>query len=203
MMPKRGIVTFGLLSLALPTSTFLVSGPLKAPISGGSATGISLVETTSREDITWQGNRCLSTRRLTEVPLELAGDPGSWRQYVPLVASGFVLVDMLSGAVTGNSVANSITRAMKQSVAEAQEAEALSTDGVAETGGRNQERRPVAGDAGTEPGASNARVDTESIAKDALQKAENALLAVQLVDERRPKKGSIEDLKRKLDQELG
>ena len=49
-------------------------------------------------------------------PAKDGGDGGEWRQYVPLVTSGLVLVDMLAGAVTGNSVANSITRGMQQSV---------------------------------------------------------------------------------------
>lgn len=84
---------------------------------------------------------------------------------------------------------------MRQSVEDAEAADSA----VATKDAAPQRRTPAAG----ESTPSNARVDTESLAKEALLKAEGAMMAVELIDERRPRKGSIEDLKRELDRELG
>ena len=131
-------------------------------------------------------------------------DGGEWRQYVPLVTSGLVLADMLAGAVTGNSVANSITRSMQQSVLDK---EAADEDAAREARGlvRPDVDSTMRAETADESASSGkARVDTDGMREEALKRAEMAMLAVELRDERRGyAKGSVEDLKRKLDRELG
>ena len=48
---------------------------------------------------------------------------------------------------------------------------------------------------------SKARIDMEAETKLALMKAESAFMAIDLADERRPRKGSIEELKKRLDRQ--
>ena len=135
-------------------------------------------------------------------------DGGEWRQYVPLVTSGLVLADMLAGAVTGNSVANSITRSMQQSVtdkAAADEDAARAARGLIRPDPSSATRASETAD--TPPSSRESakpRVDTDGMREEALIKAEMAMLALELQNERRGyAKGSVEDLKRKLDRELG
>ena len=197
-MQQLSLVLTLLLGLIGRASPFLVGQP--------NGRLLCRVPTTARE-IRRASTGTVSTMMLgpfdATTTLTLA-DGGEWRQYVPLVTSGLVLVDMLAGAVTGNSVANSITRGMQQSVLDK---EAADEDAARAARGLIQPdtNSAMSAEMADEPSSSGkARVDTDSMREEALKRAEMAMLAVEYIDERRGyKKGSVEDLKRKLDRELG
>jgi hypothetical protein len=202
MMMSRTVRLLGLfLSLLGRASPFMVgqSSGRKRPATGGDGGRKRGCATASMTTMMFGPFDAAATT------ITLA-DGGEWRQYVPLVTSGLVLADMLAGAVTGNSVANSISASMQQSVTDKEAAEeeaARAARGIVRPSDAATSAE-TAGDASSKKEFTKARVDTDGMREDALKRAEMAMLAVELRDERRGfAKGSVEDLKRKLDRELG
>lgn len=94
----------------------------------------------------------------------------SWRQYVPLIVSVGVIIDIL----LGSPLANSILKPMRPEEEPNQ-------------GGKEEKPR------------SKARIDAELVAQQALDKANNALELRKFLDERKTDYDRMEEMKRKLD----
>mmetsp|Transcript_1791 Transcript_1791/g.3900 ORF Transcript_1791/g.3900 Transcript_1791/m.3900 type:complete len:204 (+) Transcript_1791:94-705(+) len=95
----------------------------------------------------------------------------SWRQYVPLVISFGIIIDI----VLGNPLANAVLKPMRP-----------------EEGKDNEEKND------NKP-RSRARVDAELIAQQALDKANNTLELRNFLEERKTDYDRMEEMKRKLD----
>ena len=107
----------------------------------------------------------------------------SWRQYVPLIVSACVIVDIL----LGSPLANMVLAPMRGGQDEEEEGD----DG---TGSRTK-TTPVIN-------KSKERIDTEQVAQDAINRAQNALELRRFLDEQKTDWDRMEDMKRKLDSEM-
>jgi hypothetical protein len=103
----------------------------------------------------------------------------SWRQYVPLVVAVAVIIDILLGSPLANM-------AMKP------------LRGDLEEGGEDD----AAGGAGRRVNRSRERIDTDQVAKAAIDRAQNALELRRFLDERKTDWDRMEDMKRKLDSDM-
>ena len=113
----------------------------------------------------------------TSQALVTAEATAEWRQYVPLVTIGFVLLDIVAGLATGNSVA------------------------LALIGNLQAQTEAALGDAVKGPDdaeSSAARIDTDKVSDEAMRLAEEAMAAV----DRQPKRGSAAELKKRIDRQL-
>mmetsp|Transcript_21190 Transcript_21190/g.50320 ORF Transcript_21190/g.50320 Transcript_21190/m.50320 type:complete len:252 (-) Transcript_21190:256-1011(-) len=99
----------------------------------------------------------------------------SWRQYVPLVVSVGVIVDIL----LGNPLANVVLKPMRPQAEQDEESEA-----DAKTNNKPK---------------SKSRIDAEAVAQQALDKASNTLELRRFLDERKTDYDRMEEMKRKLD----
>ena len=101
----------------------------------------------------------------------------SWRQYVPLVVSVGIIIDIL----LGNPLANSILKPMRPEEEENDEEEK----------GMKKERP-----------RSKARIDAEAVAQQALDKASNTLELRNFLEERKTDYDRMEEIKKKLDSSM-
>lgn len=114
--------------------------------------------------------------------LVMAGD-SSWRQYVSLAVIAGVLIDI----VLGSPLANMLLKPMRGD----QEEEGDDTgEGKKASGAKNDITR------------SKERIDSEQVAKAAIDRAQNALELRRFLDERKTDWDRMEDMKRKLDAEM-
>lgn len=137
-------------------------------------------------------------RRPTRVHVE------EWRQYVPLVTSGLVLVDVVSGLVTGKSVANGIMSTLRSASAPADAPEDVGA-GAGDVGGAvyNDILRPKDGGGVDRSGKTR---QASSIADASVQDAMRVMEETQaMMDREKEKKASLsgqqELLKRDLDRQ--
>ena len=98
----------------------------------------------------------------------------SWRQYVPLVVSVGIIIDIL----LGNPLANAVLKPMRPEE---------------DTDGSDMEENKV------DKPRSKARIDAELVAQQALDKANNTLELRNFLEERKTDYDRMEEMKRKLD----
>jgi hypothetical protein len=103
----------------------------------------------------------------------------TWRQYVPLIVAVAVIIDIL----LGSPLANMALKPMRGDL----------------EGGEEDDK--AAGKKGL-VNRSRERVDTEGVAKAAIDRAQNALELRRFLDERKTDWDRMEDMKRKLDSEM-
>lgn len=107
----------------------------------------------------------------------------TWRQYVPLVVTGFVLVDI----VLGNPVANKVLGGMRPP--DEQNADKNARAAGSSTVDQDNQRKI-------------ARIDTEAFAQAALDKASNTLELRSYLENNKSDYDKMEDIKRKMDIEM-
>lgn len=95
----------------------------------------------------------------------------SWRQYVPLIVSVGIIIDIL----LGSPLANSILKPMRP-------------EGDDDGENKKAEKKP-----------SKARIDAELVAQQALDRANNALELKRFLEERKTDNDRMEEMKKKLD----
>jgi len=100
----------------------------------------------------------------------------SWRQYVPLVVSVGIIIDIL----LGNPLASAVLKPMRPEE---------------ESGGEEKDKKA------NRP-KSKARIDAELVARQALDKANNTLELRKFLDERKTDYDRMEDMKRELDSSM-
>lgn len=104
----------------------------------------------------------------------LVAEVESWRQYVPLAVSGLVILDIALGSPAANAI---LGKVMKPP-----------TEDDFESG------KPT-----TNP---KERVDSKQVAQAALDKASSSLELRKFLDERKTDYDKMEDLKRKMDEDM-
>ena len=103
----------------------------------------------------------------------------SWRQYVPLVVSAGVMVDIL----LGSPLANMALKPMRDGVQDDTEGEGIKTRAEIEN-------------------KSKERIDSEKFAQEAIDRAQNALELRKFLEEQKSDWDKMEEIKRKLDSEM-
>ena len=154
------------------TSGFVVTSPL--------STKRALVQqqTTHQRGLLFQDVRvsriiCHSVPVIDSSSLMVSAE--SWRQYVPLVVSVGIIIDIL----LGNPLAKSILAPMRP-------------EGDDEDGDKKNDKKNPAT-------RSNARIDAELIARQALDKANNTLELRNFLEERKTDYDRMEEMKKELD----
>lgn len=104
----------------------------------------------------------------------------SWRQYVSLVVIGAVLIDILLGSPLAN----------------------LALKPLRPNDGKETEQPSKDAQAKIEINKSRERIDSDKVAKAAIERAQNALELRRFLDERKTDWDRMEDMKRKLDAEM-
>eukprot|EP00617_Octactis_speculum_P024877 CAMPEP_0185768298 /NCGR_PEP_ID=MMETSP1174-20130828/48857_1 /TAXON_ID=35687 /ORGANISM="Dictyocha speculum, Strain CCMP1381" /LENGTH=144 /DNA_ID=CAMNT_0028452919 /DNA_START=81 /DNA_END=515 /DNA_ORIENTATION=+ len=118
-----------------------------------------------------------------------SSEVAEWRQYVPLITSGFVIIDILAGQITGNSVAKSIMSAAYQ----------IEDDDQMSKGSAKGGSKKVVTSTGPGGGISKARIDVDAVTADAMMQAESSL---ELLRRAEARKGSAEYLRERLDKQM-
>ena len=126
----------------------------------------------------------------------------SWRQYVPLVVSVFIIIDILLGSPAANAVLAPLRNAEKDAGEKEDSSEEppqqQSLLGTLFGGGD-----PTAGLDGSGGGTRRKeRVDTELVAQAAIDKAKSTLELKQFLEERKTDWDRMEEMKKKLDSDM-
>ena len=129
----------------------------------------------------------------------------SWRQYVPLVVSVLIIIDILLGSPAANAVLAPLRRAEQ---AEEDGSAEQKTPPSAESntsllgklfGGVNAESDASIGDGGQRR---RERIDSDKVAQAAIDKARSTLELKQFLEERKTDWDRMEEMKRKLDSDM-
>ena len=134
----------------------------------------------------------------------LSEDVESWRQYVPLVVSVAVIIDILLGSPLANMALAPMKRASEKGVTGDSDGDGSSSGGGG-GGGSLFSAFGGSSDAGGEDKAgsrSKERVDSEAIAQAALDKAMGTLELKRFLEENKTDEQRYEDVRKKIDQQL-
>ena len=112
----------------------------------------------------------------------VASGDAEWRQFVPLVTATLVIGDIALGSPAVKAVTTMLYGGTPM--------ETDTKGGARDTPGDDSMRE------------SKSRIDVDATALEALQKAEEALERAKLADSLRPKKGSVEEVRKRLDQQF-
>jgi hypothetical protein len=112
-----------------------------------------------------------------------AEEPSSWRQYVPLVVSVGIIIDIL----LGSPLANMVMAPLRGAAAE---------DDSGRDGGRRDSNTNIASETSKE------RIDSEKVAAEALAKASATLELRKFLDESKSDWQKMEEQKRDLDKQM-
>ena len=111
----------------------------------------------------------------------VASGDAEWRQFVPLVTATLVIGDIALGSPVVKAVTTMLYGGNPMETVKGGVRDATGDDSVRE---------------------SKSRIDIDATTLEALQKAEEALERAKLADSLRPKKGSVEEVRKRLDQQF-
>ena len=134
----------------------------------------------------------------------LSEDVESWRQYVPLVVSVAVIIDILLGSPLANMALAPMKRASEKGVTGDSDGDGSSSGGGG-GGGSLFSAFGGSSDGGGEDkvaSRSKERVDSEAIAQAALDKAMGTLELKRFLEENKTDEQRYEDVRKKIDQQL-
>ena len=134
----------------------------------------------------------------------LSEDVESWRQYVPLVVSVAVIIDILLGSPLANMALAPMKRASEKGATGDSDGDGSSSGGGG-GGGSLFSAFGGSSDGGGEDKAasrSKERVDSEAIAQAALDKAMGTLELKRFLEENKTDEQRYEDVRKKIDQQL-
>ena len=134
----------------------------------------------------------------------LSEDVESWRQYVPLVVSVAVIIDILLGSPLANMALAPMKRASEKGATGDSDGDGSSSGGGG-GGGSLFSACGGSSDGGGEDKAasrSKERVDSEAIAQAALDKAMGTLELKRFLEENKTDEQRYEDVRKKIDQQL-
>lgn len=138
----------------------------------------------------------LTTESISHVSsILLTSDTESWRQYVPLIVSVAVIIDILLGSPLANLALGPMRRASERGSMgdSSRDSNVLgrnslfSNTGDAKTSGTSKSKE---------------RVDSEAIAKSALDKARNTLELKQFLEENKTNEQRYDEIRRKIDKQM-
>eukprot|EP00804_Cyclotella_cryptica_P020643 CCRYP_003463-RB/>CCRYP_003463-RB protein AED:0.30 eAED:0.29 QI:0/-1/0/1/-1/0/1/0/161 len=143
----------------------------------------------------------LSTFPINSIPdvssFLLTSDTESWRQYVPLVVSVAVIIDILLGSPLANLALGPMRRASEKGSM----GDSSSNSGSSNFPSGNS--LFSMGDAkGSGTSKSKERVDSEAIAKAAIDKARNTLELKQFLEENKTNEQKYDEIRRKIDKQM-
>lgn len=121
----------------------------------------------------------------------LASDGESWRQYVPLVVSCGVIIDILLGSPLANLALGPMKRATQKGSGENSDSSVTGNSLFSAFGS----------DVDT-VSKSKERVDSEAIAQAAIDKARNTLELKQFLEENKTNEQRYDEIRRKIDKQL-
>jgi hypothetical protein len=122
----------------------------------------------------------------------LTSDGESWRQYVPLVVSVGVIIDILLGSPVANLALGPMKRASQKGNGKDSDIDNGGSSLFSGFGNAN--------DVGASK--SKERVDSEAIAQAAIDKARNTLELKRFLEENKTNEQRYEDMRRKIDKQL-
>ena len=134
----------------------------------------------------------------------LSEDVESWRQYVPLVVSVAVIIDILLGSPLANMALAPMKRASEKGATGDSDGDGSSSGGGG-GGGSLFSAFGGSSDGGGEDKAtsrSKERVDSEAIAQAALDKAMGTLELKRFLEENKTDEQRYEDVRKKIDQQM-
>lgn len=146
----------------VPSPQFTKEPSVRHRIQQPSGGSVFLVDNPSRTSI---------CRRVIVDSSSVIVSTESWRQYVPLIVSVGIIIDIL----LGSPLANSILKPMRP-------------EGDDDGDNKKTEKKP-----------SKARIDAELVAQQALDRANNALELKRFLEERKTDNDRMEEMKKKLD----
>ena len=123
-----------------------------------------------------------------------SSDVESWRQYIPLVVSVGVIIDILLGSPLANMALGPMKRASEKGNSE---------DASGENSNGGNSLFSTFGN-GTSGGASRSkeRVDSEAIARAAIDKAQNTLELKRFLEENKTNEQKYDEIRRKIDKQM-
>jgi hypothetical protein len=133
----------------------------------------------------------LSTVFDTDMIVGVASEASSWRQYVPLVVSSFVLLDI----VLGSPAANSLIRLTQQQVDDQHSNADSNTQGNESTTAAQTTLNSVANTVDI----NKPRIDVDAVVKQALDKADNVKMLRSYLEENKTDWDRMEDIRREQD----
>uniref|UniRef100_A0A7S4QDS1 Uncharacterized protein n=1 Tax=Ditylum brightwellii TaxID=49249 RepID=A0A7S4QDS1_9STRA len=163
----------------------------------------AFVTTTTQSQLSLTPNGILSSILLSDENVEAvvtaaasSGDP-EWKQYVPLAASGFVILDIL----LGSPFLNIITAPMKRAAEESQNpSNSKSTPPPSSSGGGLMSL--FSSPSPTEEQIKRERVDSEAIAQAALDKARNSLELRNYLEANKSTEQRYEEIRKQIDNQF-
>lgn len=173
------------------TSFDINSSSSSRRISGGSSKLNMIPDTEIQQQLSTSISTITSSFLLSE-----DGSVESWRQYVPLVVSVGVIVDIL----LGSPLANLALAPMKRASEQGSGGESDDTDGgsggslFSSFGGGGGEDKALS--------RSKERVDSEAIAQAALDKAMGTLELKRFLEENKSDEQKYEDVRKKIDRQM-
>ena len=124
----------------------------------------------------------------------LASDGESWRQYVPLVVSVGVIIDILLGSPLANLALGPMKRASQKGSGEDSDSGNMGGNSLFSAFGSDVDTGSVS--------KSKERVDSEAIAQAAIDKARNTLELKRYLEENKTNEQRYDDIRRKIDKQL-
>jgi len=121
------------------------------------------------------------------------GDVESWRQYVPLVVSVGIIIDILLGSPVANLALAPMKRASEKGAGAEEGNEIDGGGGLFSAFGGGEDKALS---------RSRERVDSEAIAQAALDKAMNTLELKRFLEENKTEEQRYEEVRRKIDRQM-
>eukprot|EP00571_Detonula_confervacea_P005640 CAMPEP_0172322106 /NCGR_PEP_ID=MMETSP1058-20130122/45037_1 /TAXON_ID=83371 /ORGANISM="Detonula confervacea, Strain CCMP 353" /LENGTH=150 /DNA_ID=CAMNT_0013037755 /DNA_START=540 /DNA_END=992 /DNA_ORIENTATION=- len=142
----------------------------------------------------------LSTSLPTSTSILISSDGESWRQYVPLVVTGGVILDIL----LGNPLANLVLGPMKRASEKGATGGPMSGDDEEDGGGGNSGGlfSAFSGGGGVDSSMGRERVDSKAVAQAAYDKAMNTLELKRFLEENQTEEQRYEEIRKKIDRQM-
>lgn len=186
--------------------------------TSSSATSFSLWSGTGNDDLLlssllflgWDTTAADASTAATDVSSSLSSS-SSWRQYASVAVIGLVLLDIVLGSPVANSVLRNARDSIDKDEVDDDDTTTTRTPGIfnkdnasASGSSTNASSRPrgIRTTGGGPSSSSKPRIDVDAVAKQALEKAEGVTMLREYLDSRKTDWDRMEDLKRKMDQQM-
>ncbi|KAL7492207.1 hypothetical protein ACHAWT_001920 [Skeletonema menzelii] len=132
----------------------------------------------------------------------VSSETESWRQYVPLVVSVAVIIDILLGSPLANLALGPMRRASEKGATGDSNSQDGSDNGAAGAGGGSLFSSFGGNGGGKVVDKSKERVDSEAIAQAAIDKARNTLELKRFLEENKTDEQRYEEVRKKIERQL-
>ena len=132
----------------------------------------------------------------------VSSETESWRQYVPLVVSVAVIIDILLGSPLANLALGPMRRASEKGATGDNNSQDGSDNGAAGAGGGSLFSSFGGNGGGKVVDKSKERVDSEAIAQAAIDKARNTLELKRFLEENKTDEQRYEEVRKKIERQM-